>query len=329
MRVLLKCNIPQLKFMVNGVALGRTESWCQPTFKEKSKFYRQGNLRFDSHYSEAYPFRTRLHQEASTWRGRQRRRFAIAMDKMEITDEQIREEKQRIEQEEMFLGKEELPEGADANVNGRGPKVGAVGPELLEVWDLWQRIGLPVAKIAKQRHMTETGVFYCIFTCIQNNYTVDWYELCKEAQFTLKIAKRMIQATEKLVAHLNGGPVDSRTLRRHLPDDVSDVHFGLFATMLVRGLTFETIREISFHTGGDKPEMEWGEEYADEERFPKEVNERNLLQWFAEKDGASMIEIALKFRECDDLELMRLVLKLEEENKIFWRQGIFRVIKTK
>jgi hypothetical protein len=69
---------------------------------------------------------------------------------------------------------------------------------------------------------------------------------------------------------------------------ISEVHFGLFATMLVRGLPFETIREISFGTGGSKPDMEWGEVYADEERFPKEVSERNLLQWFAEKDGVSV-----------------------------------------
>lgn len=39
-----------------------------------------------------------------------------------------------------------------------------------------------------------------------------------------------------------------------------------------------------------------------------------------------MIEIALKFRECDDLELMRLILKLETDGKIFWKQGIFRVV---
>lgn len=69
--------------------------------------------------------------------------------------------------------------------------------------------------------MTETGVFYCIFTCIQKNYTVDWYELCKEARFTFDIAKKMIQATEKFVANTNGGPVDPHHLRQQLPADVS------------------------------------------------------------------------------------------------------------
>jgi hypothetical protein len=69
--------------------------------------------------------------------------------------------------------------------------------------------------------MDETGVFFCIFNCIQHNYTVDWYELCKEAKFTLDIAEKMIRATENFAAQTDGGPVDLKTLRQQLPADVS------------------------------------------------------------------------------------------------------------
>lgn len=64
--------------------------------------------------------------------------------------------------------------------------------------------------------------------------------------------------------------------------------------MLVRGLPFKTIKEVSFQRGSE-PEMEWGAEYADEERFPKAVTENRLLQWFAEKEGVSLSDDQLPF----------------------------------
>lgn len=338
MRVFQICNTTQLNLTINEPSHGHVKTCFYQTVQGKFTA-RQINFRSYSRDNQVYQIAKRLSEERNILKRRSLIRFAMAMEKMEITEEQIFQQKQRAEEEETFLGEvstdysgqrfpanlqEELPERIGVESDEGGPKLGAVGSELRECWDLWQRVGLPVKKIAKQRHMTETGVFYCIFTCIQKHFMVDWYELCKEARFTLDIANRMIQATETSVANISDGPVDSRKLRQHLPEDISEVHYGIFVTMLVRGLPFETMREISLQIGGIKPEMEWGEEYADEERFPKEVSDIGLLQWFADKNGVTMIEIVLQFRECDDLELMRIILRLEEEGKLFWRHGVFR-----
>ncbi|BBN13776.1 hypothetical protein MPTK1_6g06200 [Marchantia polymorpha subsp. ruderalis] len=253
-------------------------------------------------------------------------RVCCVMESMEISEEEILGEEQRILEEEqegeLYLGKEESFEVADTiDENSE-----TVPPEIRECWDLWQRVGLPISKIAKQRNMTETGVFFCIFSCIQNDFYVDWYELCKEAQFTLDISKRLIQATEKLVAEAKGAPIEWPPLMKLCSSGVTEVHFGLYMTMLRCGFSYETILNIASQREYGQPVTDWGTPSSDDERFPTQISEAAMLQWLLEKDGASLLEIALKYRECDEVELMRLLLHLEKVGKIFRRQGIFRAL---
>ncbi|KAL2623306.1 hypothetical protein R1flu_003511 [Riccia fluitans] len=244
---------------------------------------------------------------------------------MEVSEEQILEEEQRIqelEEGELYLGKEESYETVD-NIIENSDKVPS---EIRECWDLWQRVGLPVSKIAKQRNMTETGVFYCIFSCIQNDFYVDWYELCKEAEFTPDIAKRMIQSTEKLVADASGAPIDWASLMKLQSSGVTEVHFGLYMTMLRCGFSYQTILNIASQKEDTQEITDWGTQVTEDERFPSHISEASMMEWLVKKDGASLLEIALKYRECDEVELMRLLLHLEKVGKIFRRQGIFRAI---
>ncbi|KAL3690808.1 hypothetical protein R1sor_004459 [Riccia sorocarpa] len=246
------------------------------------------------------------------------------MESMELSEEQIFEEEQRAQQEEgeLYLGKEDSYESVDNNIENNDK----VPAEIRECWDLWQRVGLPVSKIAKQRKMTETGVFYCIFSCIQNDFYVDWFELCKEAEFTPEIAKRMIQSTEKLVAEANGAPLDWPSLTKLQSSGVTEVHFGLYMTMLRCGFSYQTILNIASQKEDTQEVTDWGTPVTEDERFPSHISEAGLIQWLVEKDGASLLEVALKYRECDEVELMRLLLHLEKVGKIFRRQGIYRSI---
>lgn len=44
-----------------------------------------------------------------------------------------------------------------------------------------------------------------------------------------------------------------------------------------------------------------------------------------ENSQATLLEIVLKFRNCNECQLMRFVLQLELERYIYLKQGIFRV----
>lgn len=82
-----------------------TDHSCEPASAGKFTARSQANFASHSRHNESGQVTNRLLQETSTLRRRKVPRFAMAMEKMEMTEEQVFEETQRVEQEETFLGK--------------------------------------------------------------------------------------------------------------------------------------------------------------------------------------------------------------------------------
>lgn len=203
----------------------------------------------------------------------------------------------------------------------------------VEIWELWQHKHLSIKEISRSRKLTETEVYSHIFWCVQQGQEIDWFDLCQEAHLTAAIATtiRNAKTLAGLAKHQSGFEgSDWDYVKVHCHPHVTDVHIQLYITMLHCGLA----PEMLFHAleqGRHQPEEDISAiqnldvSVTDDSEVFEEVTSNLLLQWLLDKDGASLLEIVLNFKDWNASELMRCMVVLEDQSLILLKQGIFRV----
>ncbi|XP_024538298.1 uncharacterized protein LOC112348991 [Selaginella moellendorffii] len=207
-----------------------------------------------------------------------------------------------------------------------------------EVWKFWQFGGLSLDAIAEKIKSPRGIVVDHLVAAIDGGKPVDWIALCKEVNLNLSAANEVSKYLPRTRQIRTGAYLDKISSSC---SKVTREQLQLCSTMLDRGFSFDDIRAVAAaETGYSANELETlravSAELQKSRKIKKEffrvsqgkvvLLDQGLVDLLRDRDGASLLEIAAFFSDCDQKQLVDLLYELEKAGTICSTDGKYREV---